>query len=151
MFPWIQKNIFLTVLLSILIAAVVGEGAIIVRQAGQHGKTKGELVSVKRERDESRRKLSQWQSDYSALQKSHKQCITEIETSKQNQQAAIDNIAAFQQNLKDLSAQVRATRERIYMEPNCNALANLDIAAACPDLAASLRQRAAITRSRATE
>lgn len=147
MLPWMKRNMSISIVIALLIAAIVAEGAIIVRVSGQHGATKAKLENLKRERDQCALDLATTQAALSAAQKSLNSCVAEIDVAKQNQAAAIESIDAFSRNLNAITAEVRKTRETIYEGADCNAFAKMDIAAACPDLARSLRERARVSEA----
>ena len=148
MFLWVQKNLILAIVLGAMAAVIATESSVIVHQAGKLGEAKSGKKEAQADLDTTRSKLAKSQNDFKVLASAHNACVAEIKVSASAQAAAIAENDRIVAALDEMSKSTRKTRDTIYLEPSCNALANLDLNAMCPALVGSLRQRAAITRSR---
>lgn len=149
MFGWIQKNVMLAIILGAMAAVIAAESSYIVHQSGKLGSKKAELETAQRDLGVAQTNLTQEKAANDLLEKANNSLIDEVLVSKAEQKASVEYIRNLEASLKTASVSTRKQRDEIYKEPGCDQLAKIDIAAMCPDLAGSLRQRAAATKARA--
>lgn len=77
------------------------------------------------------------------LRTAHEACVAEIAVSKNEQSLAHGRIVDLEKLAQGERNHVRIEREAFYKLPGCKELVALDLVAACPDLAGSLRRRSA--------
>lgn len=140
---WIQKNLILAIVIAAMVAVISGLSAVVVRQSGKLGAMNAEFKRQKRDLDQSVADLGTLQLAFDAQKAAHEKCLDGVKISQADNTAAVEKITEFNNALRATSGEIRAIRDRIYVEASCNALATMDINALCPALAGSLRQRAA--------
>lgn len=121
---------------AVLTVVAVAEAGYIVGQAKKAGRLESELAHVRME-------LGACIGTQTALERAHTACMDEIRVAKEENAHARSTIEQLTESIRKGSADVRREREVIYRLPGCAELRTLDLAAACPDLARSLRARAA--------
>jgi septal ring factor EnvC (AmiA/AmiB activator) len=144
MLLWFQKNMIIAIVLAAMGAVIAGESALALHQSKKLGEAGRNQKFVERERDQSQQDLASLQLAFDAQKTAHEKCLDEVKVSVAENKSAVEQIAAFDAQLKATSGAIRSIRDKIYLEASCNALATIDINAVCPALAGSLRQRAAM-------
>lgn len=132
------------------IAAIAGAVVTIILLLGFVIDQAQSIGSLREQRNKVMADLAQSQVDLeaktresSALREAHTACLREIEVSQDEQLQARGRISDLELAVKRSQANVRSERTAIYQLPGCAAFTTLDIGSACPDLARSLRRRAA--------
>ena len=126
----------LTILLTLAGGAIVG-------QAKTIGGLKAQVSEARSLAAQIGVDLAGCRETKAALQAAHLACMDEIRVAKDDGAAQRETIDQLTDFIRKGSANVRREREVIYRLPQCQELRDLDIAATCPDLARSLRARAA--------
>lgn len=142
MLGWVQKNVLLVVVLAALVTTIGIESRYIVHLAGKRAELKAQLETATQTLDVTKVNLEQERMAFTTLTTAHNSCLEEIKVSKNAQGASVEYISKLESDLQTQGRKLREVRNDIYKLPGCDQLATLDIAAACPALGVSLRQRA---------
>lgn len=140
---WFQKNLYIVIAMAAMAAVIGVESRMLMSQSAKMGAQKVKLEAIATERDQVELELNMNKAAVAKLQVSLTAALTTIEVGAkvQDQMAAgwkRDYLQVVQETLS-----IREQRDAIYKEPECKTLAELDVLAACPAIATSMRQRAA--------
>jgi hypothetical protein len=137
---WLQKNMYLAIGIALLVLALGVSAKLNLSQAAKVGELKGQADTLTHERDQVKLDLDAKIRVADALRVSLDQALEMIKVGKERA------VAAWQQDYMRLTQETTALRRQtneIYSSTaSCKSLADLDIAAACPAAASSLRDRA---------
>lgn len=128
---------------ALLVLTVMAEGGYIVGQAKRIGALEAANKNQAHQLAQSGLDLGVCLNTKQAVQEAHLQCMDEIRVTKDENAHQRESIEQLADHIRKESESVRREREVIYRQPGCQELRELDIAAVCPDLARSLRARAA--------
>jgi len=135
----------------VLVVAALIEGIVILEQASTIG-------GLKERQEQYQNKLAQKTLDLKSctevkteLRTQYDACLEQVRVSQDEALHARESVAKLAQTISLEADHVRKERAVIYRLPGCKELAELDVAAACPDIAGSLRDRAAAYVSAAGE
>jgi hypothetical protein len=140
---WFKKNLYLAIGIFVLLLLISAEAGIIQRQAEKLGSLRAKLSTVEHDRDQARTDYNAKEAEARALRVSLEKALALIEVGKLSTRAAVAQLTLDLTRSTLEAKQLRNQRDEIYKTPGCDKIAELDIAAACPAAAASLRQRAA--------
>jgi hypothetical protein len=127
---------------AVLMLGLVSVSGYAVGQAKEIGKLRSEARGSQVALAQSEIDLRWSKAEASDLREVHAACLDEIRLGQDDQlraRVAIDRLTA---DVRRAADNVRLERETIF-RGECQGLAALDVAAACPSLAGSLRRRAA--------
>jgi hypothetical protein len=143
---WLKKNLIASIAASLLIALLVGavvmEGKALQAQAVKLGAAQSSVKSVTGERDDALLELASVKAAQKTLTAAHETCLNEVKVASKEQAVSSQQIADLVKKVESSGAVVRSYRDKLYLEPNCDALKQFDLASACPALADSVRHRA---------
>lgn len=83
--------------------------------------------------------------NYEAVKEAHKQCMDTIRVSEADQKSTVQLLNQELADARRSRDEAKKQRDAIWKSQDCENLGRLDIAAACPAIAASMRERAAKT------
>lgn len=134
---------------AILLLGLVSVSGYAVGQAKEIGRLQGEAKQHRRDLEQNDVDLRYLKAETRELRAAHTSCMNEIRLSQDDQVRALHAIDRLTADVKRAADYVRTERDAIYQLPGCQELATLDVAAACPSLAGSLRRRASeVSRTR---
>lgn len=142
MIAWVQKNVYLAVGIGILLLLLAAAAGTVKSQATRIGKLETRLDGVETERDQALTTLGAKEKELTVLREAHASALAVIRLGEQDAVAVAQLKTDLQRATRE-AAFLRTQRDAIYRTPECTELADLDVAAACPAVATSLRERAA--------
>jgi len=139
---WFKKNLILGIAIALLVGAVAIEGKLLLSKSQDLGAAKANVKSVTQDRDRVNLELASLRAAQKVLTTAHESCLNEVKVSQREQAVSAQQVSDLVKKVETTGAAVRSYRDKLYVEPNCDALQKFDLAAACPALAGSLRERA---------
>lgn len=129
--------------IAILLGILAIESGVVLSQATAIGKLQAEAKAGGQLLKQTETERAACVTAHQLLQTAHQGAMDEIRRGKEEADQARQTIDDLTATIQREANNVHRERDIIFRLPGCRELADLDIAAACPDLARSMRGRAA--------